>query len=248
MNSPLSFDHLVLMLRDHLVEQAPSFEADGYTLTELSVHNLGSMNRLITLDSAYIELLGWPAGRAPARKEIADSPMGPEALVFRTPDAQVTHRRLQAQGFAVNPVVHLERPINVNGQAHTARFVTVRFAEQPVEGFRIYFCQHLTPELVWNSQATQHANGAAALDKIVLSSAHADRVGRVLAQLTDAPLYESGVGKFKIKLDNVVLEIAQRLDAEVATIDSVSLRRHGGEVYAFNTHVRSSEPAKATPL
>jgi hypothetical protein len=63
MSRSLSFDHLVLMLRDQLEEQAPVFEADGYTLTELAVHNLGSMNRLITLDSAYIELLGWPAGQ-----------------------------------------------------------------------------------------------------------------------------------------------------------------------------------------
>ena len=115
MNTSLPFDHLVLMLRDRLVEQAPAFEADGYTLTELSVHNLGSMNRLITLDSAYIELLGWPAGQPPARKEIADSPMGPEALVFRTPDAHATHRRLQELGFKVNPVVSLQRPIKPDG-------------------------------------------------------------------------------------------------------------------------------------
>lgn len=246
MNSPLPFDHLVLMLRDRLVEQAPAFEADGYTLTELSVHNLGSMNRLITLDSTYIELLGWPAGQLPARNEIADSAMGPEALVFRMPDAHATHRRLEALGFKVNPVVSLERPINVKGQAHTARFETVRFAEQPVEGFRIYFCQHLTPELVWNSEATQHVNGAVALDKIVLCSAQAEQVARILAQLTDASLATNGPGAFKITLENVVLEVLQSVDATVASIDSVVLRRHDGAVYPFVTHVRRPESLKTT--
>jgi hypothetical protein len=236
MNSPLPFDHLVLMLRDRLVARAPAFEADGYTLTEVSVHNLGSINRLITLDDAYIELLGWPAGQAPARKEIADSPMGPEALVFRTPDAHATHQRLEALGFRMNPVVHLERPINVQGQAHTARFETVRFAEQPIAGFRMYFCQHLTPELVWNSGTTRHANGAAALDKIVLSSARADQAARILAQLTDAPLSGSGAGPFKVTLDNVVLEARQSLDAAVATINTIVLRRHDGAIYDFATH------------
>ncbi|MFW7340556.1 VOC family protein [Pollutimonas sp. H1-120] len=247
MNSPLSFDHLVLMLRDRLVEQAPAFEADGYTLTELSAHNLGSMNRLITLDSAYIELLGWPSGQAPARKEIADSPMGPEALVFRTPDAHATHRRLQALGFRMNPVVSLERPINVRGQAHTARFETVRFAEQPIEGFRLYFCQHLTPELVWNPESTRHANGAAALARIVLCSAHAGQTAQILAQLTDAPLSESGLGTFEITLDNVVLEVRQSLEATLAIIDSVALRRHDGQVRAFETHVRPPRFAQMPP-
>lgn len=246
MNTSLPFDHLVLMLRDQLVEQAPAFEADGYTLTELSVHNLGSMNRLISLDSTYIELLGWPAGQPPARKEIANSQLGPEALVFRMPDAHATHRRLEALGFRMNPVVSLERPINVKGQTHTARFETVRFAEQPIEGFRVYFCQHVTPELVWNPEATQHANGAVALDKIVLCSAQADQVAQILAQLTDAPLSGSGLDAFTITLDNVDLEVRQSVDATLASIDSVVLRRHDGAVYPFDTHLPRPESLKTT--
>lgn len=95
----LAFDHLVVMLRDQLMERASVFERDGYRLTELSVHNLGSINRLIPLDSTYIELLGWPAGQAPARKEIANQPLGLDALVFRTQDAQGTYQQLADQGF-----------------------------------------------------------------------------------------------------------------------------------------------------
>lgn len=246
MNTSLPFDHLVLMLRDRLVEQAPAFEADGYTLTELSVHNLGSMNRLITLDSTYIELLGWPAGQPPARKEIANSQLGPEALVFRMPDAHATHRRLEALGFRMNPVVTLARPINVKGQLHTARFETVRFAEQPIEGFRIYFCQHVTPELVWNSEATQHANGAVAMEKIVLCSAQAEQVAQILAQLADAPLSGSGRDAFTVTLDNVDLEVRQSVDATLASIDSVVLRRHDGAVYPFDTHLPRPESLKTT--
>jgi hypothetical protein len=247
MSRSLSFDHLVLMLRDQLEEQAPVFEADGYTLTELAVHNLGSMNRLITLDSAYIELLGWPAGQAPVRKEIANSPMGPEALVFRTSDAQATYHRLEALGFGMNPVVSLERPINVKGQAHTARFDTVRFAEQPIAGFRMYFCQHLTPELVWNPETTQHANGAVSLHKIVLSAARADQTAEILAGLTDAPVSEPGPGLFEITLDNLVLEVRQSTGATVAAIDSVALRRHDGQIYTFDTHLRSTQSVTRAP-
>src|SRR3546814_16756107 len=60
---PLDFDHLVLMVRDQLTEHAQQLLQDGFHLTDLAVHNLGSINRLITLESAYIELLGWPAGK-----------------------------------------------------------------------------------------------------------------------------------------------------------------------------------------
>src|SRR5690606_32545769 len=78
------FDHAVVMVRDRLDELAPHYERQGFLLSDKSVHNLGSCNRLVVLDSTYIELLGWPPGAPPARKEIADSPLVLEVLVSRT--------------------------------------------------------------------------------------------------------------------------------------------------------------------
>lgn len=82
------FDHAVVMVRDRLDALAPHFERQGFHLSDKAVHNLGSCNRLIVLEGTYVELLGWPPGAPPARKEIADSPFGLEALVFRTYDAE----------------------------------------------------------------------------------------------------------------------------------------------------------------
>jgi hypothetical protein len=87
------FDHAVIMVRDRLDALAPHFERQGFHLTEKAVHNLGSCNRLIVLDDTYIELSGWPPGALPARKEIADSPLGLDGLVFRTYDAEATHQQ-----------------------------------------------------------------------------------------------------------------------------------------------------------
>src|SRR3546814_15812781 len=98
------------MMRDQLNDRAPRLQGDGFHLTDVSVHNLGSINRLITLESAYIELLGWPAGQPPARKEIAGQPLGLDALVFRPQNAGDTYEHLQRSGFDVNPVQRLERP------------------------------------------------------------------------------------------------------------------------------------------
>src|SRR3546814_6870798 len=98
---PLDFDHLVLMVRDQLTEHAQQLLQDGFHLTDLAVHNLGSINRLITLESAYIELLGWPAGKPPARKEIAEQTLGLDALVFRSEEHTSELQSLMRTSYAV---------------------------------------------------------------------------------------------------------------------------------------------------
>src|SRR3546814_9596418 len=178
---PLDFDHLVLMVRDQLTEHAQQLLQDGFHLTDLAVHNLGSINRLITLESAYIELLGWPAGKPPARKEIAEQPLGLDALVFRPQNASDTYEHLKRSGFDVHPVQRLARPTPA-GQA-TVRFDTLRFATQPIAGLRIYYCEHLTPEYVWDKAVMHHDNGATSLDSILIKAPDARSVSTTLAAL-----------------------------------------------------------------
>src|SRR5690606_4867472 len=175
-------------------ELAPHFERQGFHLSEKAVHNLGSCNRLIVLESAYIELLGWPQGAPPARKEIADSPFGLEALVFRTHDAQATYERLRAAGFAVNPVQELTRPALVDGREMQARFHTVRFAEQPLPGIRMYFCRHLTPECVWSPGLMVHPNGALRIHRIEARAADPRAVAQRLATVADVTAVPAGAG------------------------------------------------------
>ena len=57
----------------------------------------------------------------------------------------------------------LSRPALLDGREVTARFHTVRFAEQPLPGIRMYFCRHLTPECVWSPALMSHPNGARSL-------------------------------------------------------------------------------------
>jgi len=66
-----AFDHLVIITRACLSDFVRIFEQSGFKLTPLAKHNLGSINRLIVLDSTYIELLGWESDKPLARKEIA---------------------------------------------------------------------------------------------------------------------------------------------------------------------------------
>lgn len=221
------FDHAVVMVRDRLDELAPHFEKQGFLLSDKSVHNLGSCNRLIALDSTYIELLGWPRGAPPARKEIADSPFGLEALVFRTYDAEATHARLLSEGFAVNPVQALSRPAIVAGQEVQASFQTVRFAEQPLPGIRMYFCQHLTPESVWVPELMTHPNGAHHIQSIEIRAAEEQSVAWRLGILTDARVEESEDG-WDVVLGNLRISVVHDATALIPRLGQLFLEAANG--------------------
>ncbi|WP_144635907.1 VOC family protein [Bordetella genomosp. 13] len=228
------FDHAVIMVRDRLEELAPHFERQGFLLSDLSVHNLGSCNRLIALDGTYVELLGWPPGAPPARKEIADSPFGLEALVFRTYDAEATYQRLLAAGFAVNPVQELTRPAQVDGQTVQARFHTVRFAQQPIPGIRMYFCRHLTPECVWVPSLMDHPNGAQSILRIDARAAQAEDVAKRLAQVVDVPAEAAGDG-WDLALGNLKLHVARDAAALTPALSTLTLENRSGAHYTLDT-------------
>jgi len=84
------FDHLVIIGRDQLLKLGRKLIDQGFLLTPLAHHNLGSSNQLIMLDSSYIELLGWEPDKPLQRAEIANQPLGLDALVFRTNNAEKT--------------------------------------------------------------------------------------------------------------------------------------------------------------
>jgi hypothetical protein len=164
------FDHLVIIGRDKLETLAQIFSAQGFQLTPLAHHNLGSINQLIMLDSTYIELLGWQSDKPVQRAEIANQAIGLDALVFRTNDAEKTYQQLLAKGFSVNPVQNLSRESEFLGKSVLVEFKTVRFSKQPIPGIRIYFCEHLSPEYVWQDQWLLHHNQITYLKQIVIAS------------------------------------------------------------------------------
>ena len=178
-----SFDHLVLIGRDQLQSLGRKFADQGFTLTPLARHNLGSCNQLMMLDSTYIELLGWEPNKPILRAEIANQALGLDALVFRTNNAENTYLELLASGFSVNPVQDLSRDTQYKNKLVSAQFKTVRFSQQPIPGIRIYFCEHLTPEYVWQDQWLVHQNQLGHLKSITLASPNILDITKVMGRL-----------------------------------------------------------------
>lgn len=221
------FDHAVVIVRDRLNEVAPQFERAGFTLSEVETHNVGSHNRLIVLADCYLELLGWPQGAPPARAEIADSPLGLEALVFRSHDAAATYDRLRDGGWAVNPVLTLIRPAAVDGNQIEARFDTVRFAEQPLAGFRMYFCQHLTPACVWQPRLMEHSNGARRLSRIDAVAPDPASTAATIAAVAGATARPVGSG-WEVTLDNTSITVSASPDDVAPRLSGVTIDTIGG--------------------
>jgi hypothetical protein len=175
-------DHVVIDVRDQIDEAMRRFSALGFLLTPRGRHTLGSVNHLAMFATDYLELLGFGEDGA-TRLEIARFPTGLNGLVFKTADADMVHRHAQAAGLPVLPVQAFSRPVTLNGAMRDARFRTTRLDPTKVVIGRVYFCEHLTPELVWRPEWQTHPNGACAIARVVVATADPQRTAVLFRDL-----------------------------------------------------------------
>lgn len=223
------------MGRDSLDALGELFEGKGFHLSPLAHHNLGSSNRLIMLDTSYIELLGWEKGKQVQRAEIANQAIGLDALVFRTNDANACYEQLKSSGFAVNPVQDLSREGEFMGSKVLVEFKTVRFSEQPIPGLRIYFCEHLTPDYVWQDQWLIHANGMNSLKQVIIASSDINNAAACLMKLLnlDPKKCSEDQDSIRIKLPNIELCLQTQNTAEGVHIISARLQQDSADPVDF---------------
>ena len=182
--APLSpvLDHVVIDVRDRVDEAMRCFSAFGFLLTPRGHHTLGSVNHLAMFAADYLELLGFGDGGT-TRVEIARFPAGLNGLVFKTTDADQVHRHAEAAGLPVLPVQAFSRPVTLDGATRDARFRTTRLDPTKVTMGRVYFCEHLTPELVWRPEWQTHPNGACAITRVVVATADPQRTAVLFRDL-----------------------------------------------------------------
>jgi Glyoxalase-like domain len=189
-------------------EAARRYAALGFQLTPRSHHSLGSFNHLCVFAHDYLELLGPGDGRRP---ELAGMPIGLNGLVFALRgDAEALHDGLRGRGLPVQAVQRFSRPVVIEGEPREARFATVRLA--PRLGFdgRVYFCQHLTPELVWRAEWQAHRNGALALAKVALAARDPDSVAAVFDRMFDGAVARAAGRPHVLRAGTVAVEIWPR--------------------------------------
>jgi len=139
----------------------------GFAVTPISAQvtqdgPAGTSNRCVMLPHGYLEFLT-PAADTPNAQRMRKSMKryrGVHLVCFGTPAAEEERARLQAHGFAPQPLVHLQRKVE---DGMTVRFSVVRAAPGKMPEGRVQYVQHLVPEAIWRPAHLRHRNGVLGL-------------------------------------------------------------------------------------
>ena len=180
-----TLDHVVVNVRDRLDDAANLYQRLGFTLTPRGYHTLGSMNHLAMFGTDYFELIATKPGDD-SRPEIMESPFGLDALVFGTEDAAATYEALRRNEVPIDPPRQFSRPVEAEGETRDAVFRTTRLPRSASPAGRLYFCQHLTRDLVWRDEWRHHANGAVGIARAVIAAEEPEILGGLFARMFGA--------------------------------------------------------------
>jgi hypothetical protein len=207
-STAVALDHVGVAARE-LAPLAAAFERLGFTLTpvaqqsgrrtpNLPVEPYGTGNRCAFLQHGYIELI---AILDPVR---FDNGLGAwlgryeglHIVALAMEDEEANFQRLRRGGIPIPGVAYLERPVEPGGPV--ARFARLPLPDAP-EG-RLQLIRHLTPELVWQERWMTHANGAVALEGVVLAAAEPAQTAARLSRLAGWPVRPDPLGGFLMTL------------------------------------------------
>jgi Glyoxalase-like domain len=125
----------------------------------------GTGNVTAMLDRGYIEFL-FKTADTPLAKQF-DTAMaryrGLHLVAFAVADAAGTHARLATAGFALQPVVDMQRPVETSDGNGIAAFSIVRLQPGEMPEGRIQALTHRTESTVWQERWLTHRNGATGL-------------------------------------------------------------------------------------
>jgi Glyoxalase-like domain len=244
------------------VQVSPQVSASG----EGGVTLTGTGNVTSMFANGYIEVLYRTADTALGRE--LDSAIaryaGVHLAAFSVSDAAAAHRRLEASGFRVRPIAHMQRPVDTEAGPDTAKFTVTRVEPGEMAEGRIQILAHHTEAAVWQPRWLMHPNGAAGLTDVVIVTANADeaagRFGRFLGRVTTNSSFGKAIHLDRGGVQLVTAEAFSRLspDFAVPTLPFIglygivvrsiavlceSLRRGGLQFVARDGYVTARFPA-----
>jgi hypothetical protein len=182
-----ALDHVVINALFDMDPAAALMSQLGFTLTPRGFHSLGSINHLMAFEGYYLELVGLPLETEVLRRDVLESPLGLNGLVFQASDIDACISQLPESGLTMLEPQSFSRPVTIDGVEQLARFRTTRTAPELFEAGRVYYCQHYTPELVWHRQWMTHANGCSGLSELVVVTATIETDVSRYAKAAQAP-------------------------------------------------------------
>jgi hypothetical protein len=178
----LVLDHVAHFVPD-LGAAGALLERLGFTPSPVSHHQAngkpaGTSNRCLMFEQGYVEILAPmldTPNAARVRNHMARYP-GVHLVCFGSPDAEAEHQRLAAHGFEPEPFVRLQRQVD---DGRTVKFNVVYVPPAKMPEARVQYCEHLTPEVIWEPRFVAHPNGVTGLgDAYVVADDPAEAAAR----------------------------------------------------------------------
>lgn len=180
-------DHAVINVADQLDNASARFRRLGFQLTERGHHSLGSSNHLAIFGENYLELLGYEPGKGSQRADLWNSPLGLSGLVWKSSDAESEFLHLERQDLDGDPPAAFWRPVTLpDGSVSEAHFRTVRLRSSLIPNGRSFFCEHLTPDTVWQPAWQRHPNGVQNISEFVIVAQDPAHAAQVYSRLFGA--------------------------------------------------------------
>lgn len=194
---------------DHIAHFVPGPDAAsaaltdlGFTLTPFSEQShrpdadgplvpAGTGNRCVMLQQGYLEFLT-PLHDTPNAQQLRTAIArytGVHLIAFGTDAPHEDYARLKHEGFTPLAPLPLQREAQTPNGTATARFTVVRVPPPVMAEGRIQFCQHHTPDVVWQPRWLTHANHAVALAGVLLCVADAAATAQRYARFTGLPVH-----------------------------------------------------------
>ena len=164
----LNLDHIAINVKENMDEAYKLFSELGFTLTPRGYHTLGSINHSMVFKNDYLELIGTPKGKPITRPELKKAEIGINGLVFKSDNIKKTYQHLINMKLSNFPPRYFSRPVEINGIERQAKFETVSIKDNIFKAGRIYFCNHLTPNLVWIPKYKSHKNNVLGITEITI--------------------------------------------------------------------------------
>ena len=204
-------DHVAHFVRDPQAGSRALARA-GFAPTPVSVQVVpdpagaprptGTGNVTAMFSRGYIEVLFKTADTALGRELEAALARhaGVHLAAFAVADAAAAHRRLASAGFRMQPLIHMQRPVETAGAPGIAAFTLARLEPGQMPEGRIQILTHRTEAMVWQPRWLSHPNGAVALTDVMIAVHDLEDAVRRFASFTDRNAMPSPSGA-TIELD-----------------------------------------------
>ena len=203
----LNLDHIAINVNENMDQAYKLFSELGFKLTPRGYHTLGSINHSMVFKNDYLELIGTPKGKPNMRPELKEAEIGINGLVFKSDNIKKTYQHLINMRLSNFPPRYFSRPVEINGIEREAKFETVSIKDNIFKAGRVYFCNHLTPNLVWIPEYKSHKNNVSEIAEITVIDSNPLSILKKINKITDNIKIDKQENVITVKTDDIKISL-----------------------------------------